>query len=87
MKLSVPGKSTSKHAEVVGITFHGIWVLVRTHEHFLPYADFPWFKNARINDVYNVKLVRGHYLQWPALDVDLAVDSLTQLDRYPLIYR
>lgn len=36
---------------------------------------------------YPPKVVREDHLHWPALDVDLCIESLEQPDRYPLIYK
>ena len=85
MKSSSAGISTSK-VEVVNISPHGIWLYVKGKEYFLPYKDFPWFKEARISEIYKVKLFRGHHLHWVDLDVDLDLDSLEHPDRYPLRY-
>lgn len=42
MSSSGPGKHASE-IEVTNISTHGLWLLVRGRELFLPYADFPWF--------------------------------------------
>ena len=47
--------------------------------------DFPWFAEARLSDVFHVELLRGHHLHWPALDVDLEIDSCENLTAYPLV--
>ena len=83
MKSQKPGASTSE-AEVTSIDTHGIWVYVAGREYFLPYADYPWFRDARVSDLVNVELLHGVHLHWPSLDVDLAVDSLEDPERYPL---
>ncbi len=54
-------------------------------ELFLPFKDFPWFKEAPIGKLLNVKLPREGHLYWPDLDVDLAVESIDHPQRYPLI--
>ncbi|MBI3615623.1 MAG: DUF2442 domain-containing protein [Candidatus Omnitrophica bacterium] len=86
MRLTEHGTSTSK-VEVLNISSHGIWLYVRGKECFLPYEDFPWFKDARFSEIHDVQLLHGHLLQWDALDVDLDLDSLEHPDRYPLRYR
>ncbi|MBI5149784.1 MAG: DUF2442 domain-containing protein [Candidatus Omnitrophica bacterium] len=86
MKLRNHGKSTLS-AEVTQISSHGIWLLVRGTEYFLPYADFPWFEKATVAQIHCVQLIRGSHLRWPDLDVDLELDSLNHLESYPLVYR
>lgn len=86
MKSSAPGKSTSS-AEVQDITPHGVWLLANGREYFLPFDQYPWFRNAKVADVYNVCLLHGTHLHWPSLDIDLEVDALDRPEDYPLIYR
>ena len=86
MKLSAPGKSTSQ-AEVIDISKFGLWLLVKGKEYFLPFESYPWFKDAKISEVHNVKLLHNIHLYWPDLDVDLEVKSLTIPEYYPLIYK
>lgn len=86
MKLKRLGKNTSK-IEVLNISIHGLWIYVNGKEYFLSYEDFPWFKKARLSEVYNVQLLNGYHLCWPSLDVDLELASLSRLEEYPLLYR
>jgi hypothetical protein len=85
MKLQSPGKSTSK-VEVTQISPNGIWALVKGEEFFMSFEDFPWFQNATVAKIHNVCLLHGTHLRWPDLDVDLHVDSLKSLEKYPLTY-
>jgi hypothetical protein len=43
--------------EVSHISQHGIWLLLRDRELFISYDDFPWFKDATVLAVLNVKLL------------------------------
>lgn len=84
MKLSKRGKNISR-AEVQDITSHGLWLLIAGREYFLPFSEFPWFSDASVSEIYAVRLLHGKHLYWPKLDIDLAVESLENLKRYPLI--
>ena len=86
MRLLEPGRRTSK-VEILNVSPHGVWLHVKGKEYFLPYAEFPWFKGARLREIEQVKLIHGRHLHWEELDVDLALDSLGHLDRYPLKYK
>ena len=86
MKLSALGKSTSQ-VEIQEISKHGIWIYVKGREYFLSYKDYPWFKEAKISEVYNVQLLHGMHLHWPDLDVDLELEALLYPEKYPLSYR
>ena len=79
------GRSISR-VDVVNVSKDGIWLYVKPKEYFLTYEDFPWFKNAKISEIYNVKLLHGNHLRWPLLDVDLELESLEHPERYPLKY-
>jgi hypothetical protein len=64
---------------------HGFWLFVSEQELFVPFKDFPWFRDASIRQISRVERPSAHHLYWPDLDIDLAVDSLTHPERYPLI--
>jgi hypothetical protein len=86
MKSNVVGKSTS-NAEVTNISTHGIWLIAKQSEYFLPYDIFPGFKDAKVADILNVKLEHGEYLFWPSLGVDLEIESIENPEKYPLRYK
>jgi hypothetical protein len=83
--------NSSKHGvgtsvEVTHIDRHGLWLLVQEREYFLDHAAFPWFHDAKVGDVLDVHLVGEDHLHWPALDVDLCLDSIEHPGSYPLVY-
>jgi len=84
MKSATLGRRTSQ-VEVTNVSPHGFWLFVGDRELFVPFKDFPWFKEASIQEISHVELPSSHHLYWPDLDIDLAVDSLTHPERYPLI--
>jgi len=81
-----PGTSTSE-VEVTNVSKHGFWLLIRDQEVFVPFTEFPWFRDAPIGHLLNVHLQSPHHLYWPDLDVDLAADSLFHPERFPLVSR
>ncbi|MBE0536267.1 MAG: DUF2442 domain-containing protein [Phycisphaerae bacterium] len=85
MKSKTHGPDTSA-VEVTHINAHGLWLCVADTEYFLPYESYPWFKDARIRDVLDVRLLHDRHLHWPALDVDLEINSLKDPQKYPLVY-
>jgi hypothetical protein len=84
MKSNVAGKNIS-NVEIANISANGIWLLAKEREYFLPFDDFPWFKDANIGAILDVKLLHSHHLHWPQLDVDIDINSLGNLENYPLI--
>lgn len=80
------GKFTSE-VEVTNISAHGIWLLSVDEEYFLPYDDFPWFRDVPIGRILNVEEpIPGHFY-WPDLDIDLSAESIEHLERFPLKYK
>ena len=71
--------------EVTNISKHGFWMLINGKEYFLAFKDFPWFREATISQITNVKLIHSQHLYWTDLDVDLELESLENLEKYPLI--
>ena len=57
------------------------------HDYFLSYNRIPWMRDASINNVLNVRMCGRSAIEWPALDVDLEIDSLKHPERYPLIMK
>jgi Protein of unknown function (DUF2442) len=53
----------------------------------LPFSEFPWFADATADELAAVERPSHAHLLWPALDVDLSLDSLRHPERYPLISR
>ena len=80
------GKSTSP-VEVTNISQHGFWLLLNDKEFFLPFTEFPWFKEATVGNIVHVELPSSSHLYWPDLDVDLAVESIRHPEQFPLISR
>jgi len=82
MNLSVPGKSISA-VEVTHISAHGVWILSHGKEMFMPYEEFPWFKDQPVKVILNVEeLTPGHFY-WPDIDVDLTEEIIEHPERFP----
>ena len=88
MKSQKLGRNTSPEVEVLNISIHGLWILVKGEEFFLPYEKYPWFKGATIEQIHNCELSpAGRGVHWPDLDVDLAIESLKHPEKFPLTYK
>jgi hypothetical protein len=84
MKSATLGPSTSP-VEVTNVSVHGFWLFVGEREMFVSFKEFPWFRDATVREITNVQLPSPHHLYWPDLDVDLAVESIENPDKYPLV--
>lgn len=86
MKSVVRGKSTSG-VEVTNVSSHGFWLLLGDEELFVPFKEFPWFRDASITHISNVNRPSLNHLHWPDLDIDLAVESIKNPEQFPLVSR
>jgi hypothetical protein len=85
MKSKAVGENTSK-VEITNISAFGVWIIINETEYFMPYSEYPWFKEAKVADILNVQLINDMHLYWEELDIDIEVASLKNLEKYPLIY-
>ncbi|MBU1237406.1 MAG: DUF2442 domain-containing protein [Gammaproteobacteria bacterium] len=86
MTSATPGADISQ-VEVTNISRQGFWLLLRDEELFLPFAEFPWFRDVPVGKILHVELPAANHLYWPELDVDLAVESVRHPERFPLFSR
>ena len=77
------GKNTAT-VEVTHISGKGVWLLAQDREMFMSYADFPWFKDATVEKILNVREPHGGHYYWPDLDVDLTDEIIEHPEKYPL---
>lgn len=78
------GACTSE-IEVSMASNKGFWLLLGGEELFVPFAEFPWFKKATIEEITSVEQPSANHLYWPLIDVDLSVESIRDPGKYPLI--
>jgi hypothetical protein len=86
MKSALPGKSTLG-VEVSNVSPHGFWLLLGAEELFVSFGDFPWFRDPSIAKICDVQYPSQRRLYWPQLDVDLAIESIRDPSRFPLVSR
>ena len=72
--------------EVTAINRHGIWLRFDGRDRFLRYVSFPWFRHVPRRKVRWVTRPFAEHLRWPALDVDLELDSIDHPERYPIVF-
>ena len=75
--------STSK-TEITHIFLNGIWLLSSSgKELFMPYDEFPWFKDQPVKVIYNVEEQSAGHFYWPDIDVDLSEKIIENPSHYP----
>ncbi len=83
MKFEAGGESILE-AEVTQIDKYGIWLLIGEKESFLPFENFPAFRDASVGAIHNVVLTNNH-LHWPDLDIKISVESIEDPERFPSV--
>ena len=80
----MPGAPTSE-IEVSLVSNKGFWLLLDNEELFVSYVEFPWFKQATVEQITTIERPSSNHLYWPLLDVDLSVESVRNPTLFPLI--
>ena len=80
----MPG-SVTLEVEVTHVSKHGLWLLLGDEELSVPFSEFPWFKQATIEQHSDVQRPTANHLYWPQLDVDLSVESIRNPGAFPLV--
>lgn len=79
--------TTTSVAEVTNISRHGFWILLGDEELLLSYEQFPWFRQATVEQIVNVEWPAPDHFYWPELDIDLSVSSIRRPEDFPLVSR
>ena len=80
----MPGTTISV-AEVTHVSKHGFWLLLADEELLVPFDQFPWFRQGTIEQISEVQWPTADHLYWPALDVDLSVQSIRNPAAFPMV--
>ena len=65
----------------------GFWLLVDDAEYFVPFDDYPVFRNATVAQIYAVQRPGPTQFHWPELDADLELEALEHPERFPLVFQ
>jgi len=82
----MPGNATLA-VEITHVSRYGFWLLLDSEELLVPFTDFPWFRQATIEQLLNVERPTPDHLYWPQLDVDLSIQSVRDPSAFPLVAR
>ena len=74
----------TSRAEVTSISRRGVEIRVDGESNFLSFETFPWFVDAPVSEVFEVEMAGPGHLHWPALDIDIDVESIDHPERFPL---
>jgi len=70
--------------EITNISSHGVWLLHNEKEFFMPYEEFPWFKDQPVKSIFNVEEQAPGHFYWSDIDVDLTIETIEHPERFPL---
>ena len=71
---------------IIRNSMHGIWLLAKTKEYFLPFEHFSWFKDQPISAIFNVVEQSPGHFYWLDLDVDLTEEIIEHPEQFPLVF-
>jgi hypothetical protein len=60
---------------------------INNDEHTIPFTRVPWFRTAKVEDVFEVRMNGFDEIRWDKLDIDLDINSLKYPEKYPLIMK
>ena len=86
MDSSKSGTGTSV-CNLTGINDLGFWVLVEDKEYFVPFSDYPGFKQSSVNQILNIRFLPPSQLHWNEIDMDIELQELAQPESFPLIFK
>jgi len=87
MKQNLKEGGRNTFLKVVSITPTHIVLHINAEEFLVPFTRVPWFHNAKVEDVFDVRMNGDDEIRWDKLDIDLAVDSLKHPEKYPLVMK
>ena len=76
---------TRREVEVTPVFRLGLCLLLEGEKLFVPFAEFPWFGKATIEQLSTILRPSKNHLYWPQLDVDLSLESIRNPEAFPLL--
>jgi hypothetical protein len=87
MKQNLKKDGMTTCVNVVSITKKNVVIQINNEEFFVYFERVPAFINAKVEEIFDVKMNGFDEIRWEKLDVDLDIDSLRYPENYPLIMR
>jgi hypothetical protein len=66
---------------------NGIFISVGGNDYYVSYDRLPWFRDAKVSDIFSVEMCGSESIRWDALDVGLEIESLIHPENYPLVMK
>jgi hypothetical protein len=87
MKTNLEQSTKPTSVNVLSIMPNGIFISVGENDYYLSYDRLPWFKDAKVSDIFDVEMCGNDGIRWNNLDVDLEIESLIHPEKYPLVIK
>ena len=58
--------------------------MTHDREYFMPFSEFPWFKDSSVANILTFEEPTPGYFHWPNLDIDLTIEMIEHPERFPL---
>ena len=71
---------------ITNIEKFGFWMILFDKEYFISFNDYPQFKNATLEQIFDYQLLAPTQIYWENLDIDIEVEALENPARFTLIY-
>ena len=83
---SMPGTNILD-SSITNIEKFGFWIILIDKEYFISYNDYPQFKNATIQQIFDYTLCSPTQICWENLNVDIEVEALENPSHFTLVYK
>lgn len=71
---------------ITNIEKFGFWMILLDKEYFISFNDYPQFKNATIEQIFDFELLSPTQIYWEKLDIDIEVEALENPARFTRLY-
>ena len=71
---------------ITNIERTGFFFLTGDRKYFVSFNDYPVFKKATIEQIYNFREESKGLFHWPSLDADIKLDALKHPERFPVVF-
>ncbi len=65
----------------------GFHLLIDGTEYFVPFEDYPRFKQAKLSEIFNMQRLSPDQFHWPDLNIDIELDALKAPEKYPPVWK
>ena len=78
--------TTTSQSEVTSIGPFGFWIIADNAEYFVPFEDYPIFKTATIEQIFNIRRLSPNQIHWPDIDADIEIEALESPEKFHLVF-